>query len=481
MSKPVPKLPNQFLPITKDVLKETVLKAKDWAILHGCSMRSKNNYSEDSVQISPFNLLPSSFPRREFNKVVELQTVFNELMHRVAHDREFVEACFKDTIQVDEFTGNLFKIYETVQQEGVSQEITVGLFRSDYLLHSTSNNNLKQVELNTIASSFSGIGTYMTQYHRYILQELGHFDKIKNLPDNDALTGSSQGLLDAWKLYGNPDSIIVFLTEEVTYNICDQRLHEFEISKLNPEVKVLRRSLTDIHDRGSINSKGELIIDNDIVGLVYLRVGYEPDNYPSKKEWDARLLIERSKAIKCPNIQYHLVGQKKVQQALAKSGVLERFLTDPKKIEALREVFVGLYGLEFDEFGDQAVQMALDDPERYVLKPQREGGGNNLYGKDVRDFMLKVKDTKERTSWILMERILPPSETGYMIVPGGPNPPPLSETVSELGIFGVLIGDPQKIIVNKQVGHMLRTKAADSDEGGVIAGFGALDSPYLID
>jgi len=27
--------------------------------------------------------------------------------------------------------------------------------------------------------------------------------------------------------------------------------------------------------------------------------------------------------------------------------------------------------------------MALKDPERFVLKPQREGGGNNSYGKEV--------------------------------------------------------------------------------------------------
>lgn len=28
--------------------------------------------------------------------------------------------------------------------------------------------------------------------------------------------------------------------------------------------------------------------------------------------------------------------------------------------------------------------MALDAPERFVMKPQREGGGNNLYGEDIR-------------------------------------------------------------------------------------------------
>jgi hypothetical protein len=37
------------------------------------------------------------------------------------------------------------------------------------------------------------------------------------------------------------------------------------------------------------------------------------------------------------------------------------------------------------------------------------------------------------------------------------------------------------VIANQQVGYMLRTKLSDADEGGVAAGSGALDSPYLSD
>lgn len=33
--------------------------------------------------------------------------------------------------------------------------------------------------------------------------------------------------------------------------------------------------------------------------------------------------------------------------------------------------------------GDKAVEMALKYPEKFVLKPQREGGGNNIYGQDI--------------------------------------------------------------------------------------------------
>ena len=38
-------------------------------------------------------------------------------------------------------------------------------------------------------------------------------------------------------------------------------------------------------------------------------------------------MIERSMAIKCPNISYHLAGTKKMQQVVASPGVLERYFT----------------------------------------------------------------------------------------------------------------------------------------------------------
>jgi hypothetical protein len=42
--------------------------------------------------------------------------------------------------------------------------------------------------------------------------------------------------------------------------------------------------------------------------------------YPTEREWDARLMMERSMAIKCPSIQYHLAGTKKIQQELVRPG-----------------------------------------------------------------------------------------------------------------------------------------------------------------
>lgn len=39
---------------------------------------------------------------------------------------------------------------------------------------------------------------------------------------------------------------ILFIVEDVTYNICDQRFHEFQIRQMNPNVTVLRFSLTTL-------------------------------------------------------------------------------------------------------------------------------------------------------------------------------------------------------------------------------------------
>jgi len=83
--------------------------------------------------------------------------------------------------------------------------------------------------------------------------------------------------------------------------------------------------------------------------------------------------------------------------------------------------------------------MAMKNPDNYVLKPQREGGGNNMYGETMRDFLAKIRNTEERKAYILMDRINPPLQKNYMVRPNAPKPV-YSDFVSELGIFGVVIG-----------------------------------------
>jgi len=55
-----------------------------------------------------------------------------------------------------------------------------------------------------------------------------------------------------------------------------------------------------------------------------------------------------------------------------------------------------------------------------------------------------------------------------------------SNGVSELGIYGLFLSDGEKVIINSSGGHLLRTKVATIEDGGVAAGVAVLDSPYLI-
>lgn len=468
------------LPLEPKTLINVIEKAKDWALMHGVGMRDRQHFNKDVIQIAPFALLPSPFPKTEFEKAIELQPILNELMHKVAHDDDFLMNTLQNALEVDEFTASLYDIWMKVRNEEITQSINLGLFRSDYLMQQHEDYKIKQVELNTIATSFGALASSLPSMSRYILRQLGYGDLIKNMPENNALSGLCAGIIEAYDLFGVPSAVVLFVVEDVSYNICDQRFHEFEICEKRPDIFIHRKTLTEIHDELELNDKKQLMIEDRPVAVVYYRSGYEPSQYPSSKEWAARLLVERSTAIKCPSIHYQLAGTKKVQQALAAPGVLEKFMGTGAATTRVRDIFTGLYSLDFDENGEKAVEMALADAERFVLKPQREGGGNNMYGAEIRDALLRMRHSRERAAYILMERIVPPLVPGYVVRPGAPVPPPLVDLVSELGIYGVIIGTKDKICHNRQVGHVLRTKLADANEGGVAAGLGALDSPYLI-
>ena len=101
------------------------------------------------------------------------------------------------------------------------------------------------------------------------------------IPENNALSGLAGALISAWRLYSQPKSVILFLVEDVTYNVCDQKFHEFEIRRQCPEVFVIRRTLTEIGNRGKLTADKRLIIDGQEVAVIYMRCGYHPDQYPT--------------------------------------------------------------------------------------------------------------------------------------------------------------------------------------------------------
>ena len=62
-----------------------------------------------------------------------------------------------------------------------------------------------------------------------------------------------------------------------------------------------------------------------------------------------------------------------------------------------------------------------------------------MYGEDIKPFLENIRDSDEREAFILMDRIKPPVTKNYMVRPGHEEPM-LVDVISELGIFGYVIG-----------------------------------------
>ncbi|KAI1892780.1 hypothetical protein AGOR_G00137050 [Albula goreensis] len=474
-SKPVP----EDLLMNGALIKDLEVVAKDVALLKGVLMRTKETpNSSEVVTYAPFTLFPSPVPRVLYNQALAVQTHFNLLVDKISQDSKFLHETLASTVKVDDFTARLFRIYTHVLEEGRSQPIVLGLNRSDYMLDQGADGNmsLKQIEINTIAASFGGLSSQTPDVHRHILKVAGRPEEQKLVMDNNPAAGLAKAMAMAWKLYGSERAVVMFLVEDNQINIYDHRYVENELWTRN--IPVIRRRFEDVCKTGLLDQDKKLFVDGQEVAIVYFRHGYIPQNY-NEQNWEARLMMERSKAVKCPDISTHLAGTKKVQQELTRPGVLENFFPDdPEAVAQIRATFAGQYSLDMGEEGDKTVAMALANPDQFVLKPQREGGGNNLYGADICQVLSEVRSSSKRMAYILMEKVQPEPVCNYLLRRGSPLK--LCTCLSELGIFGAYVRQGTDMVLNETAGHLLRTKSAEHSDGGVAAGVAVLDNPLLV-
>uniref|UniRef100_A0A6T9P9R9 glutathione synthase n=1 Tax=Haptolina ericina TaxID=156174 RepID=A0A6T9P9R9_9EUKA len=217
---------------------------------------------------------------------------------------------------------------------------------------------LLQVELNTIASSFAGLSQRVAAMHsalmprwastrRHAWQAAGKPSQLSMtsvLPPNAAADNLAEALAQAHALYAQDHASILFVVQPHERNHVDQDLLREKLWSMYG-VRVICRTLAQIAVEAKLVGKQRRLIlpTGDEISVVYFRAGYTPADYPSSRQWDARTILERSYAIKCPCVEHHLVGCKKVQQQLSLPGQLERFV-DAEEGAALRKVPCGHVG-----------------------------------------------------------------------------------------------------------------------------------------
>ncbi|KAF2434784.1 glutathione synthase [Tothia fuscella] len=487
---------------------------KDWSIAHGLAVRPAPAFvpSEQDPEFAlattaPVTLFPSLFPKSCFEEGLSIQTTYNKLYSAIASDEEWLKPIIEELLDIDSFVEDLWKVHLAVAKDGYVQDLTLGLFRSDYMVHIDSSSSpavgIKQVEFNTIASSFGGLSSKVSALHQH-LESIDAYPSHKDplIPKGSGVQSSSvpllaTGLAAAHMAYGNSKEsrplCVLFIVQDPERNVFDQRHLEYELSSSH-KVRVFRLPFRQILTDTKLDTDRTLLYhaphDPDTsfeVTTVYFRAGYSPDEYNGEEDWSARLHMERSRAIKCPSVLTQLAGCKKIQQVLATplSPHLTRFLPNRSEAERIEKTFAPIYPMDLSEAGREARKLASDSESasHYVLKPQREGGGNNIYRKAIPEFLRNTPES-HWPAHILMEMIEPPAQKNIIFRNGELQK---GGVICELGIYGVCLwknskpGGKSEILENWEAGYLLRTKGDQSEEGGVAAGFGAVDSCYLID
>lgn len=454
----------------------------------------------------PFTLFPVDLDRSHYLQMVDAQRIVNELTYKLAKDTIFLESTLENVVKTDNFTRNLLDLNRRIQKEGQAQPLISCLLRTDYMIRQPAEdgvgekNSLQQVETNVIAAGMPALSPIIRSLHEHILIKYKiQLPSGSELVECKALDLIASAMIEAYDAYGQADSYILLVREERSNNFSDHVLIETEVVRLRPDIRFLRVPFGELHEISKLGPNKELLLNqNQEVALIYFRNCYDPSNFDFPESWPTRILLEQSRAIKCPSIQFHLAGAKKFQQVLSPPGpasqrkrTLERFLS-AKDSALIGELMCEFWPLDPGTTeGEQGFQIGIKDRTgRWVLKPQREGGGHNMFGKDIPLHLEKLLDQRrqdERSQFILMELIdsLPQqnkllTRDNELVDVGQDDQFTLEPMINEVGIFGSILADVSGVIYSNEAdGYFTRSKKQGVNEGGISSGNAGITSLLL--
>jgi glutathione synthetase len=412
---------------------------------------------------APFSLTPYQLPSSLISQL-QIHTQWSSLLFwKVAQNSDFLREILEPTAKVDEFVRFLLSLIP--QEKRQDQQLLIN--RNDFLFERKENGELRplQVEFNTISASFAHLSGRVTALHQQLNQE----NILKAAPlSHDAIAGFASGIKETIENLGWQDAALLMLVQPKERNWFDQMGLFAALSQRG--VKVVRATLAEVHEKGKLKN-GDLWVGSQRIGIVYFRAGYAPGDLPDEDSRSARRMLEASSAVLVPEASMQLAGTKKIQQVLADSSILSEFVPD-SVADQIKAYFTMMFGLEEEVEGRTAREFLAENAEQYVLKPQREGGGNNVYGAEIRDFLTSLPKSEDR-AWIAMKRIEAETVESLLVVQEQAHS---HRSISELGIFGLLRAQSGDLRINMPVGHLVRTKASNVNEGGVVAGYACLNS-----
>lgn len=436
----------------------------EFMLAHGAVRYSKTG----AVTHLPCSLTPWKADRDFVREAEETTSLYTELYHAVANDDDFLHRELEQARAADPFIENLFR----AKEKELAGKPSLYLNRNDSMPALQSDGGVwpKQVEMNLMASALGEASSVVWRMHRFVGQHLG-LELKENWPGKNLAGAIAEGYKNL-----NGDGIVLLLIPNGEVSVFDQRILEARLVEEHG-LKTKRASLEELGARGELRG-GDLYLDGLKVSIAYFRTGYAPFHYSNDDAWKARHLIETSSAVSIPSARTQLANTKLIQLVLSHEKTLERFAPSQvaRRLAATCVAFTKLDDPYQAADGSEALgrEVALRNPDDWVLKPHREGGGNNFFGDQLVE-QLNTMSASERAAYILMEKIRQPAFDSVRLLDGEAT---ACRCVTELGFFSTAYFDPgaERPRFLKTDGYLLRTKDESTDEGLVLGGFSFLDS-----
>ena len=474
------KLEEEEKNIPENILEEMIM----YLYTHGLIIKSKTN----GVNHIPIMLTPSPLPKDIYDKIYFYQIAFNKIIIRLSNDQKYLEEILNPIAEKDEFVRKNLDISKKLVNYEHKQKIKLGIFRNDYLFDKVQN-FLLFTEYNTIASSMGTFSDRLKKFYSFFSEKYPDiFKKYKDtiipVESYDNIDKFSESMVEAIQL-GFPnqykESIIVFVVQKNETNIFDQCSISDDLYN-KYKIATKRLTLNEIKKNCVQDEKGNLTIDGKLISMFYFRAGYCESDFQDEESWQGRELIELSTAIKVPDINTFLTTFKVFQYELSKPHVMKHYCDNELIINDILRFFGGIYYIKDmnDEAKKELFSKIKSDPTKYILKPMREGGGNNVYGDKLKELipeegnepgdLLKVSVIVDKIDSAVHESIVLRNEKISV-----------QNSVSEFSIYGIVLSNENIFEINKSSSFLVRTKNKDEIEGGIMEGAGAVDLPCLVD
>ena len=248
--------------------------ASAWCALHGLLVASATGgTARMPCTHAPVTLRPMPLDAACFETAIALAVPFNALVDRVAMDTAYLESALADVERNDDFTARTMRVWREARKKkgerAYATQLRLGLLRSDYMLdESQSRPRLRQIELNTISSSFGPLAALVSEMHMTLTPALPRNDVTNEFAHVMAATARRWELAhdststSSSSSKGKRSSAVLFVVQPGERNMYDQ-LWLAEKLRAKHGMKSVRATLAEVAERAIVDDDGTLTYEGN--------------------------------------------------------------------------------------------------------------------------------------------------------------------------------------------------------------------------